>query len=222
MPKRVLPVSTSTPTTLATLFDSEVTEIKKLLGPGRRRRLEALARLRPLAILDGTIHGEKGQPSDADLRKIGNDILSGKPWNKVFSGAAYVEISTDGSGPALSLRISKNESMPIQLVPEGTPGASVVGVKRVNELDFYNHRGTQFLQGATARLSEYLVKGFTMDDERLKNPPRPGQADYVDEMPERIPVFLPRRLDELLPSVACSIAGGNCGSEARTDREGAP
>ena len=29
-------------------------------------------------------------------------------------------------------------------------------------------RGTQFRQWATARLSEYLVKGFTMDDERLK------------------------------------------------------
>jgi hypothetical protein len=34
-------------------------------------------------------------------------------------------------------------------------------------------RGTQFRQWATARLSEYLVKGFTMDDERLKNPPGP-------------------------------------------------
>ncbi len=32
-------------------------------------------------------------------------------------------------------------------------------------------RGTQFRQWATAHLSEYLVKGFTMDDERLKNPP---------------------------------------------------
>ena len=34
-----------------------------------------------------------------------------------------------------------------------------------------SHRGTQFRQWATARLKEYLVKGFTMDDERLKNPP---------------------------------------------------
>ena len=35
-------------------------------------------------------------------------------------------------------------------------------------------RGTQFRQWATARLTEYLVKGFTMDDERLKNPPGPS------------------------------------------------
>lgn len=31
-------------------------------------------------------------------------------------------------------------------------------------------RGTQFRQWATAHLTEYLVKGFVMDDERLKNP----------------------------------------------------
>jgi len=48
------------------------------------------------------------------------------------------------------------------------------------------HRGTQFRQWATARLSEYLVKGFAMDDERLKNPPGKGQQDYFDELLERI------------------------------------
>jgi len=45
-------------------------------------------------------------------------------------------------------------------------------------------RGTQFRQWATRHLSEYLVKGFTMDDERLKNPK--GQPDYFDELLERI------------------------------------
>jgi hypothetical protein len=49
-----------------------------------------------------------------------------------------------------------------------------------------SQRGTQFRQWATARLSEYLVKGFTMDDERLKNPPGKGQKDYFDELLERI------------------------------------
>ena len=49
-----------------------------------------------------------------------------------------------------------------------------------------SHRGTQFRQWATACLSEYLVKGFTMDDERLKNPPGKGQKDYFDEQLERI------------------------------------
>ena len=45
-------------------------------------------------------------------------------------------------------------------------------------------RGVQFRQWATQHLSEYLVKGFTMDDERLKNPD--GRPDYFDELLERI------------------------------------
>ena len=32
-----------------------------------------------------------------------------------------------------------------------------------------SHRGTQFLIWATTRLKEYLIKGFTLDDERLKH-----------------------------------------------------
>jgi hypothetical protein len=44
-----------------------------------------------------------------------------------------------------------------------------------------SHRGTQFRRWATERLREYLVKGFTMDDERLKEGRNIG-ADYFDEL----------------------------------------
>ena len=66
------------------------------------------------------------------------------------------------------------------------------------EVSFYNlemilaigyrvrsHRGTQFRQWATERLNEYLVKGFTMDDDRLKDMHNFGK-DYFDELLERI------------------------------------
>lgn len=66
------------------------------------------------------------------------------------------------------------------------------------EVSFYNletiiaigyrvrsHRGTQFRRWATERLNEYLVKGFTMDDDRLKEMRNFGQ-DYFDELLERI------------------------------------
>ena len=46
-------------------------------------------------------------------------------------------------------------------------------------------RGTAFRQWATARLSELLVKGFTLDDERLKEGRSVG-TDYFDELLERI------------------------------------
>lgn len=49
-------------------------------------------------------------------------------------------------------------------------------------------RGAQFRRWANTRLQEYLVKGFTMDDQRLKNPPVDGAGipDYFDELLERI------------------------------------
>ncbi|TGZ98370.1 virulence RhuM family protein [Rodentibacter pneumotropicus] len=67
---------------------------------------------------------------------------------------------------------------------------------KIYQVDYYNLdviisvgyrvkslRGTQFRQWATARLREYLIKGFTMDDERLKNL---GGGNYWKELLERI------------------------------------
>ena len=45
-------------------------------------------------------------------------------------------------------------------------------------------RGTQFRKWANRNLKEYMIKGFVMDDERLKNPD--GRPDYYDELLERI------------------------------------
>ena len=45
-------------------------------------------------------------------------------------------------------------------------------------------RGTQFRKWANENLSEYLTKGFILDDQRLKNPD--GRPDYFDELLERI------------------------------------
>jgi len=48
-----------------------------------------------------------------------------------------------------------------------------------------SHRGTQFRRWATERLSEYLIKGFVLDDERLREGKSIG-TDYFDELLERI------------------------------------
>ena len=47
-----------------------------------------------------------------------------------------------------------------------------------------SHTATRFRQWATRQLREYIVKGFVMDDERLKNPDQP--FDYFDELLRRI------------------------------------
>jgi len=93
-----------------------------------------------------------------------------------------------------------------ELTPEATIKKFLTvrqeGTREVRrELDFYNldmiisvgYRvksliATRFRIWATQRLKEYIVKGFTMDDERLKNPLVKGSAvpDYFDEMLARI------------------------------------
>ncbi len=47
-------------------------------------------------------------------------------------------------------------------------------------------QGVRFRQWATKRLQEYIIKGFTMDDERLKNPEQIFGKDYFQEQLERI------------------------------------
>jgi hypothetical protein len=138
LPARVLPLSTSPPTDVEALFDNEVAEVKKLLKPGGHRRIEAQAKLRALAIMEGSISGEKVQPGVSDLNQIAKQVSQGQSWDKIFPGVASINFTAKGYGPSLDLRITKKEGIPVQLVPEGTPGATVVAIKRVDELGFYS------------------------------------------------------------------------------------
>jgi hypothetical protein len=88
-----------------------------------------------------------------------------------------------------------------ELQPESTVAnfatVQTEGEKQVErQIEFYNldviisvgyrvksQRGTQFRIWATQRLREYLIKGFALDDERLK---RKGGGDYFDELLARI------------------------------------
>ena len=106
----------------------------------------------------------------------------------------------DTSIPNISMHI-RNVYEDGELSEEATVKKSLTvrqeGARTVQrELDYYNlymilavgyrvrsPRGTEFRQWATRHLAEYLVKGFVMNDERLKNP---GGWDYFDELLARI------------------------------------
>lgn len=138
MPERVLPVSPRPLTDLAQLMKDEVGHVRALLKPKRRMHVEAAARARALAIMEGAVSGQRVQPSASDLNQVLKAVAKGRPWDKVFPGIAGLKLDSSGDGALFSLRIKKQEGVPVRVVPEGSPGASVIAFKRVNEIDFYS------------------------------------------------------------------------------------
>lgn len=201
LPARVLPLSTSVPTDFETLFDTEVKEIRKLLYPGSRRRIEATAKLRALAIVEGAVQGEKLQPSQSELQKLAREVTQEKRWNQIFPGVASVNITQQGYGPSISLRITKKEGIPVRLVREDIPGAAVVGVKRVDELGFYHLGRDQLAQKVgltgpkTTAVIRYLelqsdpecFKEFTIGKTRFQRYSQKAVAIIKDTL-ENVPI----------------------------------
>ena len=140
MPERVLPVSTSPPQSFEAIINAEFEDVRQLVAPGSRKQLQARAKLRALAIIEASLGGIRSQPGDGELRRLASRIRGGETWPDLFPGVASLRLVTEGTGLNVSLRITKHEGEPIHLVPEGTPGATVVAVKRVNELGFYSLR----------------------------------------------------------------------------------
>jgi hypothetical protein len=139
LPMRVLPLSTTPPMDIHALFNCEIEEVKKLLQPNSRKKFEALERLRALAILENSIQGIETQPSDTELKRLISQLRQGSTWDQVFPSTSTISFTANGFGPSLDLRITKAEAgIPFTPVPEGTPGAAVVAIKRVNELDYYS------------------------------------------------------------------------------------
>ncbi|AXV36821.1 MAG: hypothetical protein CIT01_00705 [Methanobacterium sp. BRmetb2] len=182
LPVRVLPVSTTPPLNINTLFENELKEVKKLLIPGTRRKKEATVKLRALSIFDRTLRGETFQPSERELNKLADDVKQDKDWNEIFPGVASINLTLDGIGHNLSLRITKKEDAPpVQLVPEGTPGAAVVAVRRVNELDFYNlsHKQLAKKVGLTSPRTTAIIKHMKLrDDYECYNLIKIGKTSY--------------------------------------------
>jgi hypothetical protein len=138
IPHRILPVCAKPPSDLGALFDVEFADIKRMVTPGNRKRLDAKAKLRSLAVLQASLDGRRSQPTEDELDKIVKRINAGEDWRAIFPGVSTLTIKQEATGPGLSIRITKNQGDSVHLVKEGDPNATVVAVKRVNELDFYS------------------------------------------------------------------------------------
>lgn len=138
IPHRILPVCAKPPSDLSALFDIEFADIKKMVAPGSRKRLDAKAKLRSLAVLQASLDGRRSQPTEAELEKVVKRINAGDDWRVIFPGVSTLTIHQEASGPGLTIRITKSQGESVQLVQDGDPNATVVAVKKINELDYYS------------------------------------------------------------------------------------
>lgn len=92
-----------------------------------------------------------------------------------------------------------NEQVVCAKIAHTTPHGAIKNKTQEREVTFYNldaiisvgyrvnsNQATAFRIWATERLKEYIIKGFTMDDERLKNPNNIFGKDYFEEQLARI------------------------------------
>lgn len=164
LPQRVLPVSTMAPLDIEALFMSQVTEVLKLLAPGRRSRATALARLEPLAVLSGANDGLDEPPTAIELLALAKRLRDGEGWQLVFPGAASLGVSTEDASHRIQLRLVRNApvgagdliAIP---VPEGTANAELLALKRVNDWDYYGMNHTQLANAVgitSSKLTAYI------------------------------------------------------------------
>ncbi len=97
--------------------------------------------------------------------------------------AIYDEVELDEAATCkgyLQVRHEGNREVKRQLKHYNLPMVIALGYR------VRSSQGMRFRQWATTLLNEYLVKGFTMDDERLKDPEKNLGVDYFDELLARI------------------------------------
>jgi len=109
IPRRILPVCAKVPSGIESMFDIEFADIKRLVAPGSRRRLDAKARLRAMAILQASLDGKKSQPSDGELDRIVKRINKGEDWRAIFPGVSTLTIAhfESSNGWATAVPFSK-------------------------------------------------------------------------------------------------------------------
>jgi hypothetical protein len=143
------------------------------------------------------------RPADIEAGRRSDAAVPTETEDKTMTTHGEILVyQTDEGGVRLDVRLQDEK----ELLPEATHKKFLLvrqeGSRHVQrEVDHYDldaiisvgYRvkskvATRFRIWATERLKEYIVKGFTMDDERLRNPPAPGAAvpDYFDELLERI------------------------------------
>jgi len=167
LPERVLPISAKPPRDLQILFDDEFSQIQELIAPGKRRRAEARARLRPLAIMEFNVRGERRQPTDRELDRLIQDLRPSSDWRLLFPGVGSLSLDRQGHGLTFALRITRQEGLPVRRAREEDRLEDTLIYREVNLLDRYSMNLTQLRGhlGLTQPKALALIRHLGLQDD---------------------------------------------------------
>ena len=166
VPMRVLPISVSPPKDIGILMDDEFTQLKTLVESHKGAPSSIEPRLRSLVAIDNALKSEKTQISDEDFKNTVADISQMDCWKDVFQGISKIDLTTDGSGANVSIRISKKEGMPVRITKDSEE-ATVIAVRKINDTDLYCLSSTELAEklGLTGPKALALVKHLDLQSD---------------------------------------------------------
>ena len=138
VPERVLPISASPPKDLHSLIETDFKAVCTQLKKYSRAQVEAKAKLKSLAIVEASLQGVRSQPSELEVNALALQVRQGRPWQEIFPGVATLQVSTEGEGINVSIRLVKKEGEAVQIVPADTPNATVMAVRKIDLLGYYS------------------------------------------------------------------------------------
>jgi hypothetical protein len=120
LPERVLPISTTPPTDIEVLIGEQFTQVRELLRPGNRKRVEARAILRGLLALESHV-SEDAAVNERDVNRVMKGVLDGGTLEQVFPRLANVGTAISGEGPSLTVHFTKRQGAPVHFIPADDP-----------------------------------------------------------------------------------------------------
>lgn len=132
---RILPISSRPPTDLIALFDSELSEVDKLLAKGKRQGALAVARLRSIVAFAAGSRDEAERVSENELASAVSKRRQGEEWCVILPEVAQLRLDTEGGGIPISMRITKDAPSAIRIAK---PGEEVVGTLIKQEVNLWD------------------------------------------------------------------------------------
>lgn len=113
LPERVLPISVRPPEAIELLIDREFSQVRELLKPGRRRRQEAMGRIRTLLSLEALVDPDSREAREPDVRRVERGIKMGEARETVFPVLSLVRTSIEGEGLGVRVSFAKSGGFPV-------------------------------------------------------------------------------------------------------------